>query len=87
MGSMGVNGGGIVGTSILGADDSGCGRGPVFPGKSPVSVGVDLRAGASGVSASGPGGDVGFFDVFFIIPRGGNKTHGPFERCLDGGDY
>lgn len=85
MGSIGANGGGIVGASVLGANGSGCGGGPIFPGKGPVSVGVDLGVGAPGVSASGPGGDVGFFDVFFVVPGSGDETHGLFGCCLDGG--
>ena len=76
MGSMGAERRCIVGTSIVGANDSRRDGGvSVFPSKSPVLVGVDLGVRASRVRASGPGGNVGFFDVFLLVSGGRDETH------------
>lgn len=37
------------------------------------------------MGASGPGGDVGFFNVFFVVPGGGDETHCLLDCCLDAG--
>lgn len=75
-----AGGGGVVAARVLGANDSWC---RIFPGKGPVAVSVDFGVGAPGVSARGPGGDVCFFGVYFIVSGFRDETHG-FECCLDG---